>query len=404
MSASEPDDIDRLEQAIIQELTRRRSRPWTVHWLVRMAGRLGTGVALGLLVPLINGCVLPRSFKEVRNPRGGAALNRHVCLVYSQRYQINLGGFEKLHPFDINKYGKIYLQLLTDGLIRSEAVYVPDEISREDLLRAHSAAYLDRLRQPEAVARYLEAGFASVLPAWVTDASILTPFRYATGGTLLAARVALQHGIAINLGGGYHHAEPGRGGGFCIYADMPIAIRTLQAEGLIRRALVVDLDVHQGNGTARCVAADDDVFAFDMHEEDIYPTPKAKNDIDVPLQAGTGDEAYLGLLRKNLPDVFDRAKPHIVFFQAGADVLDGDPLAHLRLTPQGVVERDRTVIDEAVRRKVPIVMVLGGGYSKDAWHVQYASIRRTIEQYGLENAAGRPYPRRPTVKERIYTK
>ena len=353
---------------------------------------------------LASGCIPPRSFKEVRDPRPGAALNRCVCVVYSQRYQIDLGGAEKLHPFPLNKHSKIYLQLLTDGLMRPEDVYVPTEIGRDDLLRVHTADYLDRLRQPAAVAKYLEADFVAALPPAIIDASILAPCRYNTGGTLLAARLAMAHGIAVNVGGGYHHAEPDRGGGFCIYADMPIAIRTLQAERRIRRALVVDLDVHQGNGTAKCVAADEDVFTFDMHEEDIYPTPKARNDIDVPLSAGTDDETYLSLLRKHLPGVFDRAKPDIVFFQAGADVLDGDPLAHLRLTPRGVVERDRLVIDEAVRWKVPIVMVLGGGYSKDAWRVQYESIRGTIERYGIGKAATRPHSRPATTKERIYTK
>lgn len=379
-------------------------RKTTIRRLARIGAYVFGGVVLVVCVSMINSCIPPQSFKQVRDPRPGAALNRRVCVVYSQRYQIDLGGVEKLHPFPLNKHAKIYLQLLTDGLIRAEDVYVPGEIGRNDTLRVHTAAYLDRLRQPTAVAKYLEASFVSALPPGVIDASILAPCRYATGGTLLAGRLALQHGIAINIGGGYHHAEPDRGGGFCIYADMPIAIRALQAERLIRRALVVDLDVHQGNGTALCVASDEDVFTFDMHEEDIYPTPKAKNDLDVPFDAGTGDEEYLGLLRKHLPAVFDRARPDIVFFQAGADVLDGDPLAHLRLTPQGVVERDRMVVDEAVRRKVPIVMVLGGGYSQDAWRVQYDSIRRMIERYGIAKATTRPHTRPATAKERLYTK
>ena len=183
---------------------------------------------------------------------------------------------------------------------------------------------------------------------------------------------------------------------------MPIAIRVLQAEGLIRRALVVDLDAHQGNGTARCVAGDDNVFTFDMHEEDIYPFPKETNDLDVPLTAGMGDGEYLALLSGRLPKVFDRAKPDIVFLQAGVDVLAGDRLARLRLTPEGIVERDRLAFDEAVRRKVPIVMLLGGGYSPQAWQVQYRSIRRLIRQYGSAGppgAASRP----ATFKERMCT-
>jgi len=357
--------------------------------------------ALALLA--LAGCLVPASFRQVQQPRRGVALNNRVCLVYSQHYQIDLGGAERLHPFDINKYARMYLQLVTDGLIRPEDVYVPEEISRGELLRVHTPDYLERLRQPKMLGQYLESGFVALMPASATDAGILRPFRYATGGTLLAARLAMRHGIAINLGGGYHHAEPDRGGGFCVYADMPIAIRAMQAEGLVRRALVVDLDVHQGNGTARCVAADDDVFTFDMHEEDIYPFPKEKNDLDVPLPAGTDDQTYIRLLSEHLPDVFERATPDIVFLQAGVDVLEGDPLANFRLTPEGTVERDRRVFDEAVRRNVPIVMVLGGGYSPQAWHVQYRSIRRTVEHYGLDSAAHLT-PRRPTMQEHFYTK
>lgn len=361
-------------------------------------------VVPAFILALVAGCVPPASFRQVRDPRQGVPMNQHVCVVYSQHYQISLAGFEKLHPFDINKYAKIYLQLATDGLIRPEDVFVPEEIGRADLLRVHTSDYLDSLRRPETAARYLEASFVAVLPAEAIDASILQPLRFATGGTVLAARLALQHGIAINIGGGYHHAEPDRGGGFCIYADMPIAIHVLQAEGRIRRALVVDLDVHQGNGTARCIAADSNVFTFDMHEQDIYPHPKEKNDLDVPLDAGMADEGYLALLARQLPDVFDRARADIVFLQAGVDVLDGDPLANLRLTKDGIVRRDAMVIDEAVRRGLPMVMVLGGGYSRNAWEIQYASIRRTIGRYGIERDGARATSRAATVKEKFHTK
>ncbi len=348
-------------------------------WMVPVA-------LLIVMMAALTGCAVAPALRQVREPRDGVALNHRVCVVYSQRYQISLGGLERLHPFDINKYARIYLQLVADGLIRPEEVYVPAEVGREDLLRVHTAEYLARLRRPADLAGYLECWPVALMLPSAADAGILRPFRYATGGTILAARLAMRYGIAVNLGGGYHHAEPDRGGGFCIYADMPIAIRILQGEGLVHRALVVDLDAHQGNGTARCVAADDRVFTFDMHEEDIYPTPKAKNDLDVPLPAGMDDEAYLRLLSDHLSRVFDRSRPEIVFLQAGVDVMQGDPLARLRLTPDGIVKRDRLVFEEAVRRKVPIVMVLGGGYSRQAWRVQYRSIRQAIEQYGTAKA------------------
>ena len=220
---------------------------------------------------------------------------------------------------------------------------------------------------------------------------------------MLAGRLALYHGIAINLAGGYHHAKPDRGEGFCIYADMAIAIRELRAAGLIRRALVVDLDVHQGNGTAEIFAGDDAVFTFSIHEDDIYPIPKARSDLDVELPAGTTDEQYLAALRAHLPGAIDSARPDVVFLQAGCDTLAGDPLARMRMTPEGIAARDGEVIDACVRRGIPVVMVLGGGYSPQAWEAQYLSVARTVRTYGLPG--GPPHPQRPpTLKEKVYTK
>ena len=339
---------------------------------------------------LAGGCMQP-AMKAVQQPRAGRPLNHRLCIVYSQHYQISLGGFERLHPFDINKYAKIYLRLVRDGLIQPEDVFVPESISREDLLSVHTSHYLDTLQNPAALAGYLEFAPAALALPGVNDAIILQPFRHATGGTLLASRLALQYGMAVNLGGGYHHAGPETGGGFCVYADMPIAVRVLQAEGRIRRALIVDLDVHQGNGTALAFAGDKDVFTFDMHEEDIYPIPKEHCTLDVRLSAGTDDRMYLKLLKQHLPGVFDRARPDIVFLQAGVDPLAVDSLAHLKMTPEGIVQRDGLVFAAAASRKIPVVMVLGGGYSKDAWYTQYLSIRRTIETYGrsLSSRPGR---------------
>ena len=369
------------------------------------ATRILTGLLLGgLIAGAASSCGPPQSFKQVRTPRPGMPLNRRVCVIYSQRYQIDLAGIETLHPFDINKYARIYLQLLEDGVLAPEDVFVPEEIAPEDLLRVHTPRYLDNLEDPAVVARALEFGPAKFAPAGLTDAVILRPFRYATGGTLLAARLAVRYGMAVNLGGGFHHAGPDSGGGFCVYADMPVAIRTLQSEGVVHRALVVDLDAHQGNGTARCFAGDDTVFTFDMHQADIYPVPKETNDVDIGLERDAADVDYLRVLSHRLPAAFEQADPDIVFLQAGADVLHGDPLAGFRLTEEGVVARDALVFAEAYRRGVPIVMVLGGGYSDRAWAAQYRSIRSLVGQYGLERPGPRHPPRTATLKEKSYTK
>lgn len=346
--------------------------------------------------------VPPRSFREVKMARDGRALNGRVAVVYSERYQIDLGGLERTHPFDIRKYARIYLALLTRTGLRPEEVFVPEEASREDLLLVHTPAYLDRLKQSKNVARYLESDALGWLPAGMLDSGILRPFRHATGGTVLASRLALEHGVGINLAGGYHHAKADSGEGFCIYNDLAIAIRKLKSEGLIRRALVVDLDAHQGNGTAEIFAGDDSVFTFSMHQGDIYPVPKATSDLDVELASGTTDEVYLDTLRRHLGDVLSRSDPDVVFLQAGCDTFKDDPLASLAMTREGIVQRDATVIDACVARGIPVVVTMGGGYSESAWEVQFASVRRTIETYGLDPAVERT-GRKPTLGEKFYT-
>jgi len=310
-------------------------------------------------------------------------MDAHVALVYSPEYLVRLWGLEKLHSFDVNKYEKIRRQLERDGLLGASDLHRPDEASREDILLVHTEEYLEKLKSSHNVGWYLEAPFLAALPGSVVDSRILKPFRSASGGTILAGRLALCHGIAVNIGGGYHHAKPDAGEGFNVYADIAVAIRRLQSEGLIRRSAVVDLDVHQGNGTATIFSGESGVFTFSMHEGNIFPVPKAKSDLDVELAAATDDATYLGLLREHLPGVLDRARPDLVIFQAGCDTLAADPLANLAMTKEGIVERDATVIDECVRREIPVAMTLGGGYAPDSWKVQYASIRRTIETYGL---------------------
>jgi histone deacetylase 11 len=347
------------------------------------------------------GCAPPQSFKQVARPRAGRALGGRVAIVYSERYQIKLGGLEKLHSFDIGKYGRIYLHLQTEGYLRPEEVFVPGPVTREEVLLVHTPAFVEGLRDPARLARWLELPIVALAPPALIDAGIVEAFRHATGGTILAGRLALRHGIAINLAGGYHHAMPEAGGGFNIFADLAIAARALRKEGLVRRVLFVDLDVHQGNGTAAIFAGDPDTFTFSMHQAHIYPIPKARGDLDVELAGGTGDEAYLECLSRHLPEVIRRARPDIVFFQAGCDTLAGDPLAGLEMTPRGVVRRDAMVIGACADRGLPVVMTLGGGYSAGAWAVQLASVRRTIGTYGR---AGEPRLRKATAKEKLYTK
>lgn len=310
-------------------------------------------------------------------------MTAHVAIVYSGEYRVDLGGVEQLHAFDVNKYARIYEQLEADGLLAGRPAVAPEPVSDDDLRLVHSDVLLRSLDSSRHIAEYLEAPVLAMLPVSVLRDTILRSFRWATGGTILAGRLALGCGIAVNLGGGYHHAKPHRGEGFSIFNDIAVAVRRLRADGLFRRVLVVDLDVHQGNGTAVVFDGDDEVYTFSMHESDIYPVPKELSDLDVELPPGTGDEVYMAKLRETLPEVFEASRPEIVFLVAGCDTLEGDPLARLRMTEAGIVKRDAMVIDACVRRDIPVVMTLGGGYSADAWSAQYASVARTIRTYGL---------------------
>ncbi len=304
-----------------------------------------------------------------------------IPIIYSPKYKISVFGMEKFHPFDIGKYDKIYHALKKDGYVTDQSVIEPAEVTREHMLLIHSKDYLESLKKTKHVARYLEAPQLRVIPDRLLDAKIVSRFRKATGGTIEAARRALKakSKMAINLGGGFHHAKPHCGEGFCIIADVPIAIRVLQKERLIQRALIIDTDIHQGNGTIVSLKNDPSTYTFSMHEKDIYPVPKEQGDEDVELAAGVTDAVYLTLLKSKLDQLLIKSKPDIVFHVAGCDALDGDPLASGKMTAEGIEKRDAMIVSVCKKYGVPYVMTLSGGYSKGAWEAQYKSIRALIK-------------------------
>jgi histone deacetylase 11 len=303
-----------------------------------------------------------------------------IPIVYSAKYKISVFGMEKLHPFDIAKYDKIYNGLKKDGYVTKASVINPAEVTREQMLLIHTENYIERLKKTKNVARYLEVPQLSIIPNNLLDKMIVSRFRKASGGTIEARRQALKSKskMAINLGGGFHHAKPDKGEGFCIIADVPIAIRVLQEEKLIKRALIIDTDIHQGNGTIVCLKDDPSTYTFSMHEADIYPMPKEVGDEDVELRGGVTDAVYLKILASKLDDLFLKSKPDIVFHVAGCDALNGDPLASGKMTHAGIQKRDAMIVKACEKYGVPYVMTLSGGYSKDAWNAQYKSISALI--------------------------
>lgn len=324
------------------------------------------------------GCCTPAILKQVTQPRDGKVIQNRYAIIYAYGYQISLYGLEKLHPFDIRKYEKIYTALINDGIITPQDVFVPSPLTEKEILLIHSEEFIKSLEKASNISAYLEAPQMKMLPVSVLKEKIILPFQLASGGTLLAAEEALKCGVAINIGGGYHHAKPDYGEGFCIFADIPIAIRKLQEDGKIKRALIIDFDVHQGNGTAVCLAADESTFTFSMHQEDIYPNPKEESDMDVELTAGEGDKNVMKKVKRILPELFRKAKPDIVFYVAGCDMLKGDPLASIEMSEKGIAERDFLIINECRKRGIPVVMTLAGGYSPNAWRAQYKSIANIL--------------------------
>jgi acetoin utilization deacetylase AcuC-like enzyme len=193
--------------------------------------------------------------------------------------------------------------------------------------------------------------------------------RAAVAGTLLAARLALRHGVACNTAGGTHHAHPDFGSGFCIFNDLAVAAKRLTTDGTVERVLIVDLDVHQGDGTARALADDRSVFTFSMHSGKNFPFRKQHSDLDVELDDGLGDEEYLRVLADTLPGLLEEARPDLVLYDAGVDPHREDRLGRLELTDEGLARRDRFVLEQCLARGVPVAGVIGGGYSSDHRHL-----------------------------------
>lgn len=303
-------------------------------------------------------------------------------LVYSRHYDLGPPGLGRLHPFDVRKYGRAYRELrrrLGRRVVGRATVRPRRAMTRDDLLAVHSAAYLDRdLRSPAYLAGAVEVPQLARVPAPLTDRLILRHMRWACAGTLLAGRVALgQGGIAFNLGGGYHHAAPDRGHGFCLYADVALMVAHLRRDGSLAagdRVLHIDCDAHQGDGVCHCFAADRNVFLLDLYNRLIFPydaAPRRRVDCDLPLAYGCASDVYLRTLTTELPRFLSGAsasrKPRLAVYNAGTDVLDGDRLGRLRVSADAVRERDRFVLGELIDRGIPCVVLTSGGYTRESY-------------------------------------
>jgi acetoin utilization deacetylase AcuC-like enzyme len=279
------------------------------------------------------------------------------------------------HRFPMAKYALIRDRVLAEGLVAPDAMHDPPRVTRDELLLVHTADYVDRVTSGTLSAAEQRRIGLPWSPLFVERA-----YRVVRG-TVEAAEAALDRGVAFNLAGGTHHAFPDHGEGFCTFNDVGVAVRRLQRAGRVRRAAIVDLDVHQGNGTHAVFAGDPSVFTFSMHGAKNFPFHKVPGTLDVELEDGTGDDEYLARLADALPGVLAASQPDLVVYLAGSDPHEGDRLGRLKLTFDGLRRRDRMVLESCRDVGIPVCLTISGGYGRDvadtvAVHVNTVRIAR----------------------------
>lgn len=296
------------------------------------------------------------------------------------------------HRFPASKYRLLRERLQADARCRDCLFLESPAASRDALRLAHSDDYVQRVESGS-----LDAADARRI-GFPWSAQLVERSRRSVGGTIAASRAALRDGISANLAGGTHHAFADHGEGFCVYNDVAVAIRLLQQDGLLRRAAIVDCDVHQGNGSAAIFRDDPNVFTVSIHGAKNFPLRKQVSDLDLALPDGCEDAQYLATLREHLDDILDRFTPHVVFYIAGADPFEGDRLGRMALSKNGLIERDRFVLQGCLRRAIPVAISMGGGYARrveDIVDIHSATILTAVALLaesgaGQRTAAGLP--------------
>ncbi len=267
------------------------------------------------------------------------------------------------HRFPMIKYELLPEQLLYEGTVTQAHFFEPLPISEETILLTHTADYWEKLKTQALSAKEVRAiGFPM-------SATLVQRGRFIAGGTIQCALYARQHGVALNIAGGTHHAFSDRGEGFCVFNDIAIAANYLLHQGIVKKILIIDLDVHQGNGTAQIFQNDPRVFTFSMHGAKNYPVRKERSDLDIGLPDKTADAEYLKVLRNTLPALIDSVEPDFIFYLSGVDILETDKLGRLSVSLQGCKERDRIVFENCKQHGIPVAVSMGGGYSERIVHI-----------------------------------
>lgn len=297
-------------------------------------------------------------------------------IVYRSEYLATIHAQNAHRSFDVRRFKKVRDQLIKEKLTRPKDILKAPRISDEDLLLVHTQEYLDSLKNPLTVGKLLNLDYVN---PW--DEYILEYFRYVSGGTLLATEYALENKTSVfNLGGGYHHAHPNRGEGFCLINDIAIAIRKMQTLQSANRYLIIDLDYHQGNGNLLYFKNDENIFTFSMHADKWDEIPEKNNNIDIELPAHAKDQMYLDILRRELPGVYTIFSPDIVFYVAGSDPYIKDTLGDFDISEEGLLERDKIVYQETKKYGLPMVILGAGGYGPESWKIYFNFIKWVIRE------------------------
>lgn len=323
------------------------------------------------------------------------SMQSNIGIAYSPDYDIRLGGLEKLHPFDSCKYSRAWevLGKKFGPSIEQNKIDPKAPVSDEVLFRVHSEAYVKSLSKSKNIAKALELPMVRFMPAALLSRWILDPMRLAVSGTILASRKALADGVAINMAGGYHHASATRGEGFCLFADVAIAIEELRSSGELNQddhVMIIDLDAHQGNGNEHIFRDDHRVKILDMYNKDVYPhdiLARERIDMDIPVLSGINEDVYLSILCDKLPGfIASVKKPKIVFYIAGTDILAKDPLGAMNVSAKGVLERDKFVFNTLVDAGLPFVMVTSGGYTSASYRLIADSLSYLLATFNTAEA------------------
>jgi acetoin utilization deacetylase AcuC-like enzyme len=293
-------------------------------------------------------------------------------IMFAWQSTIDIGA----HVFPIRKYKDIYNRLINEIMIEPGLILQPQPVTPEMILAVHEESYWKDFSECKWTARTETSEFP-LFPG------IVQFFTASSGGTLAASRLALQYGMGINIGGGFHHAFPDHAEGFCYLNDVAIAIRWLRKIKAANKVFILDCDVHQGNGTAYIFKDDPNVFTFSIHQQNAYPT-KQKSSLDIGLENGTGDARYLSILNKYIPSIWREFKPDLIIYVAGADPYEKDQLGGLEISREGLLERDTLILENSVKDNIPVSIVLGGGYAldtRDTVQIHFNTCKKGIDLY-----------------------